>query len=293
LSTAIGAPLGGLLLRLDGVAGLHGWQWLFIAEGLPSVALGIMLLWLLPDRPANATWLTPAESASLTATLDAENAAVASRNPISVRKTLGHPRVLALALVYFTVAFGVYGLGFWMPQIIKTSLGISDNLTVTLLTAIPYAAGAIAMVSWGRWCDRRGHAAMFTVLPMAAGGVALASSALVTSSPWLGYLGLCVCAACVMAAFPAFWTLPTSFLTGAAVAAGIGIVNSIGNLAGFVGPYWVGWTTSAFGSPRWGLVTIGCVMVAGAVLVGVLRTSADVPDSRAVPNTGPVPASSL
>jgi MFS family permease len=266
LSTAVGAPLGGLLLGLDGALGLAGWRWLFLLEGLPSIVLGLLLLRLLPDRPTDARWLTAEERSWLTATLAAEESAVAA---MPVRRAVRHPRVIALGLVYFAIAFGLYGLGFWMPTILKTSLAL-DNLTVTLLTAVPYAIGAIAMVRWGRRCDRIGRPVANTLVPMAAGGVLLAVSAFLT--PWLGYAGLCACAIGVMAAFPCFWTLPSAFLSGAAVAVGIGVINSIGNLSGFLGPYWVGWMTDLFGSSRWGLVTIGLVMVAGAGLVSRLRT---------------------
>ncbi|MFC0430492.1 MFS transporter [Kutzneria buriramensis] len=271
LSTAIGAPLGGLLLGLDGTFGLAGWRWLFLVEGLPSIVLGALLLWLLPDRPADARWLSADERAWITDTVAAEEAAVPA---MPVRRAVLHPRVIALGLVYFAIAFGLYGLGFWMPTILKTSLAIKDNLTVTLLTAVPYAIGAIAMVWWGRRCDRIGRPVPHTLVPMAAGGVLLAVTAFLTTAPWLGYLGLCACAIGVMAAFPCFWTLPSAFLSGAAVAAGIGVINSIGNLSGFLGPYWVGWMTDLFGSATWGLVTIGLVMVAGAGLVSRLRTAA-------------------
>jgi MFS family permease len=281
LSTAIGAPLGGLLLKLDGVWDLSGWRWLFLAEGLPSVLLGFLLLWLLPDRPAKAKWLTDDERGWIEDTLAAENAATAARNPLPVRKALVHPRVIGLGLVYFSLAFGLYGLGFWMPTILKSSLAIRDNFAVTLLTAAPYLIGAVAMVVWGRRCDRSGRSVLYTVAPMAAGGVALTVSAFLTSAPWLGYAGLCACAIGVMAAFPCFWTLLPAFISGAAVAGGIGVVNSIGNLSGFLGPYWVGWMTDLFGSAKWGLVTIGLVMIAGAVLSGLLGNPMAAPSPKA------------
>jgi MFS family permease len=157
-----------------------------------------------------------------------------------------------------------------MPTILKASLAIKDNFTVTLHTAAPYVIGAVAMIWWGRRCDHAGRSVRYTVGPMAIGGAALTISAFLTSMPWLGYTGLCACAIGLMAAFPCFWTLLPAFLSGAAVAGGIGMVNSIGNLSGFLGPYWVGWMTSLFGSSKWGLVTIGVVMVAGAVLSGLL-----------------------
>ncbi|WP_370946148.1 MFS transporter [Amycolatopsis sp. cg5] len=265
LSTALGAPIGGLLLKLDGIWGLSGWRWLFLTEGLPSVLLGLLLFWLLPDRPAHATWLTNEERLWLKEELAAENASIA---PMPVRRALLHPRVLGLGMVYFAIVFGLYGLGFWMPTILKASLKIEDNFVVTLLTAVPYAIGAVAMVWWGRHGDRDGRTVRYTAFPMVVGGVALTGSAFL--SPWLGYVGLCLCAIGVMAAFPSFWKLLPAFLSGAAVAGGIGVVNSVGNLSGFLGPYWLGWMTDLFGSSKWGLVTIGLVMIAGAVLAGVL-----------------------
>ncbi|MGL5909227.1 MAG: MFS transporter, partial [Phycicoccus sp.] len=191
------------------------------------------------------------------------------------------------ALVYFTLIFGLYGLGFWMPTVVKSRLDIADNLTVTLLTAAPYAVGTVAIILWGRVVDRRGGGPMLTVAPMAVGGAALAGTALVPS-PWVGYAGLFVCAVAIMTAFPGFWRMPTALLTGVAAAAGIAVVNSFGNLAGFVGPYWVGWMTDLFGDARWGLVSIGVVMTTGAVVVaatgGVQARSAVEP----VPQRDPV-----
>ncbi len=270
VSTALGAPLGGLLLGLDGVGGLTGWQWIFIVEGVPSILVGAFLFKLLPDRPATAAFLTPGERENLTREITAEGAEVRQRHNFGIGRSILHPRVLALSLVYFSIAFGLYGLAFWMPQIIKASLAIDSNLQVSLLTAAPYALGAVAMIYWGRRCDRLRTPAKFTALPLLIGGVALAASALLTEAPWLGYLGLCACAIGVLAAFPAFWTLPTAFLTGVTAAAGIATVNSLGNVSGFVGPYWVGAMTDLFGSAQWGLVTIGVVMVLGAVVVSVL-----------------------
>ena len=158
-------------------------------------------------------------------------------------------------------------VGFWIPTIVKTNLAIKDNLTVTLLTAAPYAVGVIAIVLWGRLVDRRGQARKLTAGPMLVGGFALASTAVATSLPWLGYAGLFVCAVAIMASFPGFWTLPSAFLSGAAAAVGIAVVNAIGNLAGFAGPYWVGLLTDLFGEAKWGLVSIGAVMALGAVVV--------------------------
>lgn len=283
VSTALGAPLGGLLLGLDGVAGLTGWQWIFIVEGLPSVIIGAFLFKLLPDRPATASFLTPDEREHLTREIESEGAQIRRRHDFGIAKSILHPRVLALSLVYFSLAFGLYGLAFWMPQIIKSSLAIESNFHVSLLTAAPYALGAVAMIYWGKRCDRLGRPAGFTSLPLLIGGVALAASAFLTAAPWLGYLGLCACAIGVLAAFPAFWMLPTAFLTGVTAAAGIATVNSLGNISGFVGPYWVGLMTDVFGSAQWGLVTIGAVMVLGSVIVIVLGDAPGKPARADVP----------
>lgn len=276
LSTAIGAPIGGLLLKLDGIAGLAGWQWLFIIEGLPTVVLGFVVLKFLTDSPDKASWLAPEQRSWLISTLDAEARETESRHRITALQALVNPRVLTLSGVYFALVFGLYGLGFWIPTIVKTNLGIEDNLTVTLLTAAPYAVGAVAIVLWGRLVDRRGQARKLTAAPMLVGGLALAITAVVTSLPWLGYAGLFVCAVAIMASFPGFWTLPSAFLSGAAAAVGIAVVNAIGNLSGFAGPYWVGLLTDVFGEAKWGLVSIGAVMVLGAVVVltmGAARAS--------------------
>jgi ACS family tartrate transporter-like MFS transporter len=152
------------------------------------------------------------------------------------RQALISPRVLALSMVYFAIVFGLYGLGFWIPTIIKKSLTIADNFVVTLLVAAPYVVG-LAVTAFG------------------------------TSLPWLGYAGLSVCAIGVMASFPGFWTLPSAFMSGAAAAVGIAVINAIGNLAGFAGPYWVGWMTDLFGDAKWGLISIGIVMIFGALAV--------------------------
>lgn len=266
LSSAIGAPVGGLLLKLDGTWGIQGWQWLFITEAAPTVILGIVLLFRLTDRPEQASWLTGKQKSWLAETLRRE-ATTVDGSHLKVFRTLYEPRVLVLSLIYFSIVFGLYGLGFWLPTLIKTNLNIAGNFTVTLLTAAPYAVGAIAMVIWGRLVDRAGTPGRLTSTAMAVGGLALIITAFITASPWVGYAGLFVCAVSIMAAFPGFWRMPTAFLTGAAAAAGIAVVNAIGNLAGFAGPYWVGWLTDQLGSAKWGLVSIGIVMVLGALLV--------------------------
>jgi ACS family tartrate transporter-like MFS transporter len=273
LSTALGAPLGGLLLRLDGVAGLAGWQWLFLVEAVPTVIIGFLLLRWLPDRPSQVDWLSDDQKGWLQGRLD-EEARASEGQHISEWQSLRHPRVLGLSLVYFSIVFGLYGLGFWLPTIVQESLQIEDTLDVTLLTAAPYVVGTVAIVVVGRIVDRQAKPARITIGAMTVGGVGLAATAWLSENPWVGYAGLCLCAVAVMASFPGFWRLPTAFLTGAAAAAGIAVVNSIGNLSGFVGPYWIGFLSDATGTSQWGLVSIGVVMVAGAGLTALLTRDA-------------------
>jgi MFS family permease len=273
LSTALGAPIGGLLLKIQAF-GLDGWQWMFLLLGTTTIVLGVYLFCWLTDRPEKASWLPEPEKKALIATLAAENRTIESEHSMSALKSMTHPRVMALSAVYFALLFGIYGIGFWLPTIIKRSLGMTNHLDITLLTAAPYAVGALAIVLAGKHVDKRNQPAKTTAIFMGAGGVALAATALISTLPWLGYAGLFVCAVAVMATLPGFWRLPTSFLTGAAAAAGIAIINSVGGAAGFVGTYWIGWVTENLGDARWGLVSIGIAMTLGAALVLKLGSNA-------------------
>lgn len=270
LSTALGAPIGGVLLNLNAF-GLDGWQWMFMVLGSVTVILGMFLFVWLTDSPEKASWLPAQEKSALLAILEEENRTIESAHSMSVFRSLTHPRVLALSVVYFTLLFGIFALGFWLPSIIKRSLGLSNNLYVTLLIAAPYALGAIAMVVIGKYVDKNNEPARVTALFMASGGITLVATALSSTNPWLGYTGLFVCAVSVMAALPGFWRLPTSFLTGAAAAAGIAIINSTGAAAGFFGTYLIGWVTENLGDSKWGLVCIGIVLMIGSGLVLKLR----------------------
>ena len=283
LSTALGAPVGGLLLQINAF-GLQGWQWMFIIEGVFTVILGVVLFFVLTDRPEHARWLPDKERNWLISVLKKERAEIESNHSMSALKSLTNPRVLLLSFVYFTVVFGLYGLGLWLPTIIKSSLQLTDNLVVTLLTAAPYAVGAVAIVIAGKVVDKRGRPAWFTGAFLAIGGIALAGTALLTSIPWIGYAGMFVCAIAIVSTFPGFWKLPTAFLTGGAAAAGIAAINALGNIAGFAGPSLVGWVTERFGEAKWGLVGIGIVMVLGAIVVVVTEGRSKQPSTARIDN---------
>lgn len=280
LATVIGAPLSGILLQsMQGVAGLANWQWLFILEALPSIGLGIVALFFLTDRPKDAHWLTPEERIGLQAELDREEAArVATRNPTAL-EALRDPRVIVLALAYFCIVIALYGLGFWMPQMIDR-FGMGDVVT-GFLTALPYFCGGVAMILWGRSADRRSTPTAHTVAACAVAAMGLAMSAFV-ASPAALVAAFVVASVGTMAIFPVFWALPTRFLSSAAAAAGIALVNSVGNLAGFAGPYAVGWIKEASGDYSWALLALALGPVIAAMLILALNR----PRNRAISTRG-------
>ncbi|WP_353651240.1 MFS transporter [Nakamurella sp. A5-74] len=272
LSTALGAPIGGLLLKMHDFLGLDGWRWLFLIEGIPTIILGAMLWKLLTDRPEQADWLEPEEKRWLTTTLDEQNRRTESTFKYTVRQALVQPRILLLSLVYFGLVTGLYGIGFWLPTIIKGHLS-NDNFVISLYTAIPYVIGTAAIIWWGKVVDRSNEYVWRTAIPCGVGGLALMLTALLSSNPWVGYVGMCICAIAVVMTFPGFWRLPSAFLTGAAAAAGLAMINSLGNLSGWAAPTLVGKVKQATGDPKWGLIAIGISMVVAAVIVVFLKSA--------------------
>lgn len=264
LSTVIGAPISGALLYLHGGLGLAGWQWLFIIEAVPAVILAGVVFFYLTDWPAEAAWLSAEERAWLAGRLALEQRQRRAVRDYSVRQSLVNSRVLGLSLVYFGAVSINYGLSFFLPQIVK-AFGLNTFLT-TLVSATPYAVGLIGMVWWGRRSDavveRRFHAAI--PLFIAAAGIAVST---VFDNPTLKMLSLCVAGFGIFANLPVFWTLPTAFLSGAAAAAGIAVINSIGNLAGFAGPFAMGWIKDQTGSYAGGLLLLAAL---GIIAMGVV-----------------------
>jgi ACS family tartrate transporter-like MFS transporter len=259
----VGGPISGALLSLNGAGGLAGWQWLFVVEGLPAVALGFIVLRTLPEQPSDARWLTPAEQFALTTQL-AEEAQLKS-NVHSVRGALTSGRVWLLTAVYFAIPVALYAMGFWMPQIVRKASGASDFI-VGLLSAIPYAVAAVGMVIVGRHSDRTGERRWHIALAAIVGGVSFALTGFVHGTvPSLVTLSMAMLGLASM--LGPFWAFATSFLGGIGAAAGIALVNSVGNIGGFVGPNIIGYlqqTTSSFSA---GLAIIGGVLACGGLLV--------------------------
>ncbi|SHE60938.1 MFS transporter [Streptoalloteichus hindustanus] len=291
VSSAVGATVSSLLIRYgEGLLGLSGWRFMFLAEGVPSLALAVVTWFFLTDGPERARWLRPEERDWLTAQLAAERAATERAHGWTLRRALTHPRVLALAVVYAGVVYGLYALGFFLPTIVAgfeqqygTRYGVVEK---GLITAVPYAVSAVVMVWWARHGDRTGERVWHVVLPALVGGLAI-PVALYLGNPFAAMVAVTVCAVGVLSAMPTFWQLPTQFLTGAAAAGAIGLVNSLGNVSGFVAPYVTGSLRDLTGSQRPGLWVVGAAMVLSAVLALVLRAA-----PRARPRPEPPEATS-
>jgi D-galactonate transporter len=264
LAGVIGNPLSGWILeRFAGVHGLAGWQWMFLIEGLPSVLLGVIVLVALTDEIDRAAWLSEREKSLLAGNVaaDAENAA-----SHSFRDALGNARVWLLGLVYFGIVMGLYGIGFWLPTLVKAT-GVEGALNIGLLSSVPYAAASVVMILAARSADRHRERRWHLAAPCALGAVGLVASAVYAAHTIPALLALTMASAGIMAALPLFWSCPTAFLRGAAAAGGIALINSLGNLAGFVSPYMVGLVKDLTQSTDVGLYVLASCLAMSAVLV--------------------------
>ncbi|WP_433798527.1 MFS transporter [Actinomycetospora sp. CA-084318] len=277
VSVAVGSVVSSLLIRAgDGLFGASGWRVMFAAEGIPAILLGVLTFFALTDRPGQARWLRDDERAWLTEKLEAEARATERTAHWPLRRALTHPRILALAFVYFGITYGLYALSFFLPTIVagfEQQFGTKlDVLQRGFVTAIPYVIAAVVMVVWGRRADAarsmRGRA-WFVAAPALLGGLAI-PVALYLANPWLAMGAVTLCAVGVCGALAPFWALPSQFLTGAAAAGGIALINSLGNLSGFTAPYITGALADLSGSQRAGLWVVGvCMVAAAAVAVAV------------------------
>jgi MFS transporter, ACS family, tartrate transporter len=265
VSSVIGGPVSGLLLELDGVLGLKGWQWLFIVEGLPAVILGFVVLRVLADRPENATWLSPKEREILKGMLDAEHR---ERPKSSLLTAVSDIRVIMLAVVQFGFTLGSYGVGIFLPQIIKTS-GLS-NIAVSFLAAVPYIFASVGMIWWAWRVDRTGK--KIGNLTIACGVAALGLAASVVSGNLMIALGaLTVALVGITSARAIFWPIPTRFLSGVGAAAGLAFINSIGTIGGFAGPYLMGFLRDFTGSFTAGLLAMAGILLLTTLLAACLK----------------------
>lgn len=265
IAGVIGGPLAGFIMSaMDGVDGLANWQWLFVIEGIPSVLAGIAVLMYLPEKPVNAKWLSKQEQAIVTR--DVENEARDPAKHSSLKDAFANSRVWICAAIYFCVVSGNATIAFWSPSIIK-ELGVQGNLQIGLVSAIPFVAGTIAMVLNGIHSDRTGERRMHCALATLLAAAGLTLTGMWLHSAVLALVALTIASIGILAAFPVFWSLPSAFLAGTAAAGGIALINSIGNLAGFVAPYMIGWFKTNTGQLSSGLYFVAALEACATVLV--------------------------
>ena len=265
LSTVIGSPISGFILNMEGIGGLHGWQWLFILEAIPAIVLTFFVLRYLPDNPKNAQWLTNEERDWLQNTLNAERRQRESLHSISWKQSLLNWRVIAMGFIYMGITVPLYGLSFFLPQIIKGFGGLG-NVEIGFINAFPYLVGAIAMLFWTRWSDARRERKVFLLIPLICIFVGLVAAAEI-SAPVPKMAAVTLAALGIFAALPVFWTLPTAILSGTAAAAGIAWINSIGNLGGYIGPTIFGMLRDRAGNDFYAVLFLAALALLGVVLV--------------------------
>ena len=271
LAVVVGGPVAGLLLAMNGTFGLAGWQWLFLLEGAPAALLGVVVWFYLPDSPAQARWLAPAQQDWLVEKITQEHIAADTRHGVGLGRALVHPTVWLLALIMFACQCGSYGLTLWIPQIIKGLSGLSD-LEVGVISAIPYIGAAIGMVVIGVSSDRTGERFLHIAVPAFFAAIGFTVSAFMVS-PIPGMIALTIAAIGDLGSRGPFWSLPGRFLTSSASAAGIALINTVGALGGFVGPYAVGLVKDATGSFTGGLLMLAALLFVSAIATLWLRSA--------------------
>lgn len=268
IALALGSPVAGGLLSLDGTAGLAGWQWLFLVVGLPPVLLAFVVLKWLPDNPSQATWLTEDERTTIAADVDRDDKLVehvANTHPLAALKDR---RVLLLAAAFLAYPLLGYGLSLWLPTIIQ-GFEVSA-MTTGWLAALPWIAAALALVIVPRRAERRGTPFAHIATTLALAGASLAVGAFL-DDPVMQMIALCVAAFGIFAGQPVFWSFPQRMLTGTAAAAGLAFINSVGSIGGFIGPYGVGLVIDGFGAESAGLVFLSLWAVYGLGMLVLVR----------------------
>jgi MFS transporter, ACS family, tartrate transporter len=262
-ANAVAAVASGAILEMDGVFGLKGWQWIFILEAIPAVLLALVVLRVMTERPAVASWLKPEQRDWLERRLQEERLTIERAGRLTLVQALVDRRVFVLSLIYLASVTASYGIVFFMPQIIK-GIGLS-NLMTGFVTAIPYLIGTVGLLLWGYSSDRCNERRWHFIIASLLGAAGLAGAG------WFGssYVALGAMAMATTGLYgsrPSFWPLPSTFLTGTAAAGGIALVNSIGNIGGYIGPFIVGWIKDSSQSFEAGLYFLAACSLAAGIL---------------------------
>lgn len=268
ISGALGAPLSGWIMdSFDGAAGWAGWRWLFLIEALPAIIAGFAAFLLLPNRPADVSWLSDREKRIIESDLAADQ--VTKTAHLSIRQFMSDKTLWLLCVLFFAIVMGHYTVTFWLSTIIQNA-GVSNPLENGLLTSLPFFAAAVTMFVLGRSADRTRKLRMHLVVPMVVGAIALGLSPLFENNLNLSVILLMIAAAGLISSLAMFWAIPPNLLSGIWAAAGIAMINSLGNIAGFVSPALVGWILDQTRSLHAGLYTMAAIVLFGALLVKLL-----------------------
>ncbi|HEX7910549.1 MAG TPA: MFS transporter [Paraburkholderia sp.] len=272
LAGPIGGIVGGpvsawLMTRLAGTAGLAGWQWMFLVEGLPCIVMGVLTLFVISDRPAQANWLSDGEKRLLAAELGS-----ASAQHHSFKAVLRNPKIYLLACAYFCIIASIYAMSFWLPTIIK-SQGVDDTIRLGWYAAIPYVGAAFGMVFIGRRSDTRGERRYHSSVPALLAALLLSASILADGNLVASLILLTLATTMLWMAYTVFWAIPSEYIKGDAAAGGIALINTIGLSGGFWGPAIIGWAKTATGNLHLGLLIIAALALCGAVLLVTNRMS--------------------
>ena len=263
LAGVIGGPLSGWIMKSwDQVNGLHGWQWMFLLEAIPSVLIGVVVYFYLDDRITSAKWLKDEERDLLQKRIEEEES---DKEHVPMMQVFKSGRMWTMSAIYFTMAMSLYGVSFWLPTIIK-GMGVTDNFEIGMLSSLPWIASVFSMLLFARSADKMRERRWHVIIPMLMGSTGLILSVLLSSNHYLSFAALILACMGIVSAIPLFWSLPTAFLVGAGAAAGIAAINSIANLAGFLAPYLVGWLKQLTSSTDSGMYMLAAALVIGAAI---------------------------
>ncbi|RMQ44791.1 Major facilitator family transporter [Pseudomonas amygdali pv. mori] len=272
VSGLLGGPFSGWILNhfAAGQGGMAGWQWMFLIQGLPTVALGVLAFVLLCDKVEDARWLTPEQRQRVKTDITNDELSRPVQGKSSVASVLSMPFIWILGFIYFCIQSGVYAINFWLPSIIK-NLGFSDALVIGWISAVPYLMAGVFMLLVGRSADLRNERRWHLVVPMLMGATGLIIAANFATVPIIAILGLTIATMGALTSLPMFWPLPTALLSASVAAGGLALINSIGQMAGFLSPYLVGWIKDQTGSTTLALYSLAALTIVGSLMA--LRVS--------------------